>query len=690
MRLFSRLGMRSLQNLTWPSPRALVTAFSGYLATLIALYVAFALDLPNPSWAMVTVYIVQSASPLTGAIWAKAWYRVAGTIIGAAAAVVLIPNLADAPPLMILAIGGWIGLCTFGGLLDRSPRSYLFILSGYTLAIVGLPAATHPDAIFNVAVARGEEIIIGVLAPAAVQSILFPRSVALEVSARIDGVMADVREWIATGLRDLKRGPTPRHLAARLTEIDLLATDWRFEGTFSQLRRRALWALNERLITLLSLVLAVEDRLAAIGEIGAVPTQLPVVASRLAAWVETTGGTSAEANRQVAEEIRAVAPPLGPASTWADILAASLAGRLTELTIAWQECALLAALVQSPTPRLGALATSLVAEARPRALHVDRGIALLSGAVAALTVIAALGFSMAIRWEEAPVAIVFAAVCCSLFAGADDPTPTIWQLLTGVLAALPLALAYEFAILPAADGFVMLAVALFPALMTLGLLLTYPKLSIRALGAIAAFTTGLALEPRFASDLAGFLNFYLAMALGPVFALLGMGLARVLPTHTVIRRIRRAGWRELAVLASAASVPSRVVWTSRMLDRAGLLIPRLSSIGTDDVDLGKVLRDLRLGVSVVELQRVRAMLSADSRRDVDAVLAESAKHFDELARGVATAAPAHVVDRLDAIVTAVLKLADAEERNAAVGAALGFRRSLFPTAPGYGVNAAAS
>jgi uncharacterized membrane protein YccC len=677
--------------LTRPSPRALITALSGCLAALIALYIAFALDLPNPYWSMVTVYIVQSAGPLTGAIWAKAAYRVAGTVIGAAASVVLIPNLVDAPPLMILALGGWIGLCTFGGSLDRSPRSYLFILSGYTVTIVGLPAAVHPDAIFNLAVARGEEIIIGVLAPAVVQSILFPRSVALEMSARLDGVMADARAWIAKGLRDLKPAPTPRHLAAQLTEIDLLATDWRFEGTFSQPRRRALWALGERLITLLPLISAVEDRLAAIGETAAAPPQLRVVTSRLAAWVEAAGETSAEANRLIADEIRTMAPPLGPASTWADILAASLSGRLTELLTAWQECALLAAVVQSPSPRLRAPATPLIAEAKPRALHVDPGIALLSGLVAALTVIGALAFSVAIRWEEAPVAIVFAAVCCSLFAAADDPTPTVWQLLTGLLVALPLALLYELAILPAIDGFVMLAVALFPAVMTLGLLLTYQSLSIRALGAIIAFSTGLALESRFAPDLAGFLNFYLGMVLGPIFALIGMSLARILPAHRVIRRILRASWGELALLAGAPSVPSRIVWTSRMLDRVGLLLPRLSSIGTDeDVQLSKVLRDLRLGVSVVELRRVRAMLDEDARRDVDAVLAELATHFNELSRGASAAAPTHIVDVLDAVITAALKLADAEDRYAGVGAALGLRRALSSKAPGHSMTAARS
>jgi uncharacterized membrane protein YgaE (UPF0421/DUF939 family) len=361
--------------LTWPSRRAFVIAFSGYLAVMIALYVAFSLELPNPWWAMATVYIVQPPKPLTGAIWAKALYRIAGTVIGAAASVVIVPNFVDSPELLILGVASWIGICTFGGLLDRSPRSYLFILAGYTVAVVGLPAATHPDTIFGLAVARAEEIILGVLAPAVVQSLLFPRSVAAEMSAKLDGVMADTRTWIAVGLRDLAPGPTPHHLASQLTEINLMATDWRFEGTFSKFRRRALWALEERLIALFPLITAVEDRLVAVSQAAHTSPQLVGLAPRVADWVAAANEADPDASRRIADEIRAIAPALSPTSTWPDMLVASLTGRMTELVTTWNECVLLAAVVETPVPRLRALAAPLIGDARPRALHVDRGIA---------------------------------------------------------------------------------------------------------------------------------------------------------------------------------------------------------------------------------------------------------------------------------------------------------------------------
>lgn len=670
--------------LTWPSPRALLTAFSVYLAVILALYVAFALDLPNPWWAMATAYLAQPRQPLLGAIWAKAFYRAAGTIIGGIASIVLIPNLANSPELMILALAGWVGLCVFGGLLDRTPRFYLFMLAGYTVTLVGLPAAAHPDGIFDVVVARCEEIIIGVVASALVQSVLFPRSVASAMTDQLDGVMTDTRKWISEVLCMPSAGRAPRHLATQLTEINLMATDWRFEGDFSVFRRRALGALEERLIALLPLISAVDDRIAALRNASIAPSQLPFLTSRIVTWVATANGTGAKANDQVLEEITAVAPKLGPTSGWTEMLVASLTGGLSELVAIWQECVMLAAAIRTPTARTRETADYLVAGTRPRALHVAKGIAFLSAIVAALTIIGTAAFSTAIQWDSGPIAIGIAAMCCALFSTADDPIPLVMDFFIGLLIALPLPLLYEFAILPQIDGFIMLAVVLFPVIAFLGLLLTYPRFSLMALGAIVTFAAGLALQPSFASDLPGVLNAYLALVLGPIFALVGLGLARVLPTHYVIRLILRAGWRELAALTRGRPAASQIVWTSRMLDRVGLLLPRLSEIGaSEESELVPALRDLRLGIGIVELQRLRAAVDANTRQEVEIVLAELAKHFDELSRGEPAVVPTGIIAHLDAAIAGILQLPNPTDRYAGIGAAIGFRRTLFPHAPGY-------
>ncbi|PIK72002.1 fusaric acid resistance protein, partial [Methylobacterium frigidaeris] len=125
-------------------------------AALLALGIALWVDLPRPYWAMATVYITMQ--PLSGATRSKALYRVVGTLIGVTAAVVLVPPLVNAPEVLTLALALWTAACLYLSLLDRSPRSYLFMLAGYTAALIGFPAVTSPETIFDTAVSRAEEI----------------------------------------------------------------------------------------------------------------------------------------------------------------------------------------------------------------------------------------------------------------------------------------------------------------------------------------------------------------------------------------------------------------------------------------------------------------------------------------------------------------------------------------------------
>ena len=47
---------------------------------MLALYLALAIGLPRPFWAMLTAYVV--SNPLSGAVRSKAVYRVSGTLLG--------------------------------------------------------------------------------------------------------------------------------------------------------------------------------------------------------------------------------------------------------------------------------------------------------------------------------------------------------------------------------------------------------------------------------------------------------------------------------------------------------------------------------------------------------------------------------------------------------------------------------
>src|ERR1700739_4872135 len=124
-----------------------IFSINSFVAAMLALYIAFSIGLPRPYWSMLTVYIV--VQPLSGALRSHAVYRIVGTFIGGIAAVALVPNLVNSPIVLSFALAAWVGFCLYISLLDRTPRSYMFMLAGYTAGIIGFPSVMAPETVFD-------------------------------------------------------------------------------------------------------------------------------------------------------------------------------------------------------------------------------------------------------------------------------------------------------------------------------------------------------------------------------------------------------------------------------------------------------------------------------------------------------------------------------------------------------------
>ena len=261
--------------------RPIIFSINCYIATIITMFVAFSLDLKSPGWAMTTVYL--TSQPLSGAMRAKAVYRAIGTFVGAAAMVAIVPNLVNAPELTTLAIILWVALCVFISLLDRTPRSYMFVLSGYTAALIGFPSVLAPGTVFDTAVSRVEEITLGVVCAAIVHSLIFPKSVFSAFEQKLRSAIADTRRWLADGLT---KQATPeaemerRRIAADITELYLLGTSLRFDTSPHRPDIGTIRAFDRKIVALLPLVSAIEDRLTLLRRIGPLDAKL----ARVGGW----------------------------------------------------------------------------------------------------------------------------------------------------------------------------------------------------------------------------------------------------------------------------------------------------------------------------------------------------------------------------------------------------------------------
>ena len=190
---------------------ALIFALKTFAAATPAYSIAIWLDTPRPYWAMVSVFI--TSSPLTGATSSKAVYRILGTLIGGAGTIALVPNLVNAPELLSLAVALWYGIFLYLALIDGTPRSYVFLLAGYTVALLGFPVVSTPELTFDLVVSRVQEITLGIICASVVSMLVLPQSVASAVTAQADSWLAAARRLGA----DVLAGSESEHERAQGT-----------------------------------------------------------------------------------------------------------------------------------------------------------------------------------------------------------------------------------------------------------------------------------------------------------------------------------------------------------------------------------------------------------------------------------------------------------------------------------------
>jgi uncharacterized membrane protein YccC len=151
------------------------------------------------------------------------------------------------------------------------------------------------------------------------------------------------------------------------------------------------------------------------------------------------------------------------------------------------------------------------------------------------------------------------------------------------------------------------------------------------------------------------------------------------------RRIQRATWRELGDMA-ASSQPQYAqsdAYAVRMLDRIGLLAPRIAQAGgtVEGVAANDALRDLRMGADIAVLQRVRAQLPLATSA---ALLGGISRFFRQRSEGRMNPRPPGLLPQIDEALNAMLEARDtaaSSTSRAAVTALVGLRRNLFPDAP---------
>jgi uncharacterized membrane protein YccC len=495
----------------------LIFSLKTYAASMLALFIAFWAALDDPRWAVLTVFVV--SQPDSGLVVAKSVYRMLGTIAGVLVSIALVFAFAQYGELFLASLAAWIAFCCFAARTARNFASYGFQLAGYTAAIVGLPAALEPSGAYPLIVARFTEISLGIGCAALVSRLFFVRELRPKVVALVHDLTRRADHFAALAIdpaADRERIAAERaQLTKDFVAVEAMQQSAFFESADARLRYNARRELRDAAVELCAVAEGAAAR-----RVGPVPH--PATTS-LRGLICDANDTPAGNGAVVSTLVRA-----------ADEQAVARArARLRQSVTAFERGEDLPAPdvadVFWPDP-VGAAVTAI-------------------RAVLAIAITSAFWFVTA--WPNGPIAVVVAAVVCTLFATMQQPGKIALACIATVLVAAVPVFVTQFHLMPLAVDFPSMAVAIAPLLLISGYILAQP--GIGPLGMLSAvyFTYASQINNVMSYDAVAFLNSSFAV-------LVGIGVGAVLfatffpeTSAHASRRFRRQILVHLSRLASA-------------------------------------------------------------------------------------------------------------------------------------------
>lgn len=633
--------LQIIRNFTW---RDVLFAVKTFTAAMIALYIAFRLNLSQPSWSVTTVFIV--SQPLAGMVLAKSIYRVLGTVIGAVVTLVLVGMFANSRELFLLAMSLWFGASTFVAIYLRdAPQAYAAVLAGYSTAIIGLPAVLAPEAAFDIAVARCLEITIGIACGTLMHHVVFPQRAGDALRKALDATLPNMAQWATDALggqESEEKGLRDRRtIIASVVSLDSLRTFAALDTPGIRAIDAVIRQFQGRLLSLLALLVSVYDRMALLRQRDpAAAAHLLPLLERAAKLISSTAHpTTPEQSRLKTTEESALIADINarlpqPAVLRAEpaaFLRRSILLRVRDVIQMWSEAVRVSTHISAGVklPE-GGSAPSL----RP---YRDVMFALIGGAISCVTVMTASTFWIATAWPHGWLAVTFAGIMCSVMAAQDNPASSVTIFLKMSFFAVIVAALYLFALLPTLSTFPALVVALAPLYIAYALFLTAPRAIPFVMPMIFITGAQLGLTNAMNYDFAEFLNNFVANVTGIGIGAMALTLLRPLSTEWAVQRLTLGIMVDLSRAAGSNQTEDRSAFESRMFDRINALLMRLDPMDAQQrAAMQGGLASLRVGMNILALRRNRLMLPADAAASVNAAIAALANHFARAARGRAT------------------------------------------------------
>ncbi|CQQ55009.1 FUSC family protein [Yersinia enterocolitica] len=451
-----RLSFPSWQQTPWGKANAgqWRYALRNSLAMCLSLWIAFALNLDEPYWAMTSAAVV--SFPTVGGVISKSIGRVIGSLIGAAASLMIAGHCLNDPWLFTFVIAAWIGLCTFVSNHYQNNVSYAFALAGYTTAIIAFSTVNTTDTqqIFDIAQARVCEVITGILCGGLMMMLLPSTSdgeALLTSLRRMQSRLLEHAELLWQTEQTPQIRTSHEGLIGQILTMNLL----RIQAFWSHYRlRRHNNVLNFILHRQLRITSVITSLRRMLVNWPSPPENLPAVLNQLLTALQQPDCDK----YQIARILQRIAP-----HDEFDYRHRAFWLRLRHFC--WLYLQVNRWLAQlDKEPESGMLLPPAVTSL---ARHTDTYEAAYNGLRTFVCIVIGCAFWINTQWSSGAAALSLAAVSCVLYSATPSPTDSIATLVKAIILLSIGCFILKFGVMVQIDDFWQFAVVLFPILITM-------------------------------------------------------------------------------------------------------------------------------------------------------------------------------------------------------------------------------
>ncbi|MCU4444240.1 FUSC family protein [Acinetobacter pittii] len=592
-----------------PSRLDLIFALKTFIAGMLALFVSFELDLINPMWSIGTVLII--ANPYSGMVSSKCVYRVVGTIGGAVIALTLTPHLINTPWIFTVVLSLWVGFALYVSLLDRTPRSYAFMLAGYSTAMIVFNAITYIDQynIFDIALARVIEISIGVISSAVVSATILPMHIGSAIKQRVIKTLKDTENLFANLLNTDSQQNNTQLLAAitrDTTDIHALAVHLSYEKGELHGMTKPLQEMLHQISMVVANLVALSERIKQLKELRFIEThaeKLQQLSTHVVQFLEQKDLIIDENILQLPDEFESdFASLMESASTHQQVLVAAMKmdvrhfiSNVLAVKVLWQR-------IQQGNKEIPDNITPMTT--KYPSLHRDHGVAIRGGISAVLITFIVTGVWIVSGWKAGFMMAQMGAVTACILTALDNPVPVLRIFIWGSIASAVLVFVYAFGIFPHVTTFWELGLVLLP--MFLFAVSMMANQMLMPVGMVLGINTmmGLNLHNAYSMDAVSYLDSSFAMILGVLVSLIVIDVVRAMSPDTSASRILALHYR---AMRQAIYLPYGLdfkVHLRSMLDRIGILNSKM--VQSDEIKTS-IHQALIESSSIVDLSRLQEL-----------------------------------------------------------------------------------